>query len=75
MEATTKHESATELLMAVAERMSQYGEGEDVLVVWNTTNGEVRMKANCNYTRSLGLAEYASAELKDSLVNSVGGDA
>lgn len=65
---------ATELLMEVAERMRDHGDGVDVVVVWNTAEGQVRLKANCSYTRALGLAAYATAELTDSLVNSEGGD-
>lgn len=68
-----KQLTATELLMAVAERMNKYGEGEDVLVVWN--HGKTaECVGNCNYTRALGLAQYAVAEMEDSLISGVGGD-
>jgi hypothetical protein len=66
--------TATELLMGVADRMRQFGDGVDVLVVWNTREGQNHIKANCNYTRALGLAVYGAEECKDSLMKSPGGD-
>lgn len=66
-------QTATELLMAVADRMRQFGDGVDVLVVWNTRQNEAHVKANCNPTRALGLAQFAAAECTYSLVSSAGG--
>lgn len=66
--------TATELLMAVADRMAKHGEGVDVLVVWNDENGAARLKSNCNYTRSLGLASYAKVDIENALLTAEGGD-
>lgn len=60
--------TGTDLLMAVLERFRDYGEPEDVIVVYADAEGKVRMKTNCSATRSLGLATYASAELQDIIV-------
>jgi hypothetical protein len=65
--------TGTELLMAVADRFRQYGEAEDILIVFTTSiedGGRVLYKTNCNYTRSLGLATYAKADIEASIVGS-----
>lgn len=66
-------ESATDLLVAVADRMREYGDGLDVLVIWNTREGAYHIKSNCNYTRALGLAMFGVAECEDSLMSARGG--
>lgn len=65
--------TATELLMAVADRMRKHGEADDVLVVWNHGR-TARVMGNCNYTRALGLAQYAAVEMASTLLHSAGGD-
>jgi hypothetical protein len=65
--------TGTELLMAVADRMRQYGDGVDVLVVWNTREGQAHIKANCGLTRALGLANYGAAECSETLTTAPGG--
>jgi hypothetical protein len=65
--------TGTELLLLVADRFRQYGEAEDILVIFTTNpeaGGRVIYKANCNYTRSLGLATYAKADIEASIVAS-----
>jgi hypothetical protein len=60
-----------ELLMAVADRFRQYGEAEDIVVVFTTLpeyGGRVIYKTNCNYTRSLGLVTYAKADLEATII-------
>jgi hypothetical protein len=52
--------TGTELLMAVADRFSKHGEARDILVIW---------------TRSLGLAAFAKADLEYDLTHSEGGNA
>jgi hypothetical protein len=65
--------TGTELLMAVADRFREIGEAEDVLVIYTTQNDKCCLKSNCNYTRSLGLAAFAVADLKDTIVRSESG--
>lgn len=60
--------NGTDLLMGVMERIAECGEARDMLVVWNDEHGKVRLKANCNFTRALGLAQYAQAELLSDIV-------
>lgn len=66
--------TGTELLFAVADRFATFGEAEDIVVIWSDEQGRVRMKSNCNYTRSLGLVTYAEADIKHTLTHSDGGD-
>lgn len=66
--------TGTELLMEIAERFTKFGEAKDMLVVYSDENGRVRLKSNCDYTRSLGLAQFASADILHSLVTAEGGD-
>jgi hypothetical protein len=66
--------TGTELLMAVAERFRDFGEAEDILIVFTTESGDARYKSNCNYTRSLGLATWAKADITADLVGSPTGD-
>ncbi len=67
-------QTATELLMSVADRMRQFGEGLDMIVIWTTSEGQCHVKANCNYTRALGLAHYGAAECIATMLGFEGGD-
>lgn len=65
--------TGTELLMLVADRFREYGEAEDIIVIYTSAeSGDVRYKSNCNYTRSLGLATWAAADITADLVGSPG---
>jgi hypothetical protein len=66
--------TGTDLLMAVADRLSKFGEARDMLIIWSDEEGRARLKSNCDYTRSLGLAAYAKADIESSLVSAEGGD-
>jgi hypothetical protein len=61
--------------MAVADRFSKHGEARDILVIWSDDNSKVRLKSNCDWTRSLGLATFAKADLEYDLTHSEGGTA
>jgi hypothetical protein len=65
--------TGTEFLMAIGERFRDFGEAEDILIVYTTAGGDVRYKSNCNYTRSLGLATFAVADITNDLINAPGG--
>lgn len=60
--------TGTELLMAIADRFNEYGEAVDILVIFNSAEGNVLYKSNCNSTRALGLAQYAAADIKHGLI-------
>jgi hypothetical protein len=66
--------TGTELIMEIADRFAKFGEAKDMLVVYTDVNGRVRLKSNCDYTRSLGLAQWARDDISDSLVHAEGGD-
>jgi hypothetical protein len=66
--------TGTELIMEIADRFSKFGEAKDMLVVYTDVNGKVQLKSNCDYTRSLGLAQWARDDISDALVNAAGGD-
>jgi hypothetical protein len=60
--------------MEVADRFGKFGEARDILVVWSDEQGRVRLKSNCDYTRSLGLAAFAKADIVHDLTHCDGGD-
>jgi hypothetical protein len=66
--------TGTELLMEIADRFAKFGEARDMLVIYSDENGRVRLKSNCDYTRSLGLAMYAVVDISARLVTAEGGD-
>lgn len=61
--------TGTELLMYVAEKFSQEGEAMDIIIVYTDENGLAHLKSNTNYTRSLGLAAWAKADIESKLVS------
>jgi hypothetical protein len=65
--------TGTELLITIMDRFREHGEAEDIIVIYTDTGGRVRYKANCNYTRSLGLATWAKADIEDTLNHAEGG--
>lgn len=66
--------TGSQLLFSVLERFRDYGEAEDCIVIYTDENNHVRLKANCNHTRSLGLAAWAKADIEAALVNAEGGE-
>jgi hypothetical protein len=54
----------TDILIKILERFGMYGEPLAMLVVYTDVNGDVWMKTNCVNTHALGLAEYASHNIK-----------
>lgn len=61
--------TGTDLLIAVMERFREFGEAEDIIVVYTTAEGkQTRYKSNTNFTRSLGLVTWAKADIEHSLV-------
>jgi len=65
--------TGTELLMAVAERFRDFGEAQDILIIYTTESGDARYKSNCDYTRSLGLATFALGDILNDIISSPGG--
>ena len=65
--------TGTDLLMSVADRFAKFGEARDAMVIWSDESGRVRYKTNCDYTRSLGLAAFAKADLEYDLTHCDGG--
>lgn len=72
MKFENKELTGTELLMEIAERFSKYGEARDMLVIYSDNSGTIRLKSNCDYTRSLGLAQYARDAISESLISAEG---
>ena len=54
----------SDMLMKIMERFGEYGEPLAMLVVYTDVNGDVWMKTNCVHSHALGLAEYASHNIK-----------